>query len=173
MNLLKILSTIKPDSPKKLLLPLLILIGMLFIAFGNFTQGNKPKPATANVETTNETQYLYDLQGRLENVLSQINGAGEVKVMLTLAASSQNVIATDEKISENITETTKITNKDTKIVTSKNEPLIIQELKPKIEGVVIVSTGAKNPNIALQINKAVVALTGVKTHKVVVLEKSK
>ena len=91
--------------------------------------------------------------------------------MITLSGGAQNVPAVDEKFNENINGDAKTTSRDTKVVTTKDKPLILQELKPKIEGVVVVSKGANNPEVALQLNEAVVALTGVKTHKVVVLPK--
>jgi len=160
------------ERGKKLLLPCLLLVGLLLVAFGNWSGGSgKVREATAEVWQATEQEYLYDLQDRLEAVLSQISGAGEVSVMLTLAGGAQNVLATDEKINENVNGENKTTSRDSKVVTTKDKPLVLQELKPKIEGVVVVSAGANNPHISMQLNQAVVALTGVKTHKVVVLPK--
>jgi len=176
MSLAKIMEFGKSALGKKLILPLLILVGMLLIAFGNFWgSSNKAKPAEASVANSqdSEAQYVSDLEGKLEGVLSQINGAGEVSVMITLADSGQSVVATNDQSSQSTTDTSSSVNKNSTIVTSNNQPVIVQELKPKIEGVVVVASGASNANVSMQIARATVALTGVGLSKVVVVEKSK
>lgn len=176
------LSELKPVL-KKFSAYILLIIGLLFIAFGNFgssstaTQAFSPSAENQTQLQSINRAFVEEMQIRLESVLREISGVGEVTVMLTLASSSKTVIASDERISENITQSsdgttrTQNINRDVKVATLRDQPLILQELEPQIEGVVVVAEGANNQNIARSINQAVVALTGVKTHRVVVLAK--
>jgi len=161
---------------KKWILPSLLILGMLLIAIGSWSGGkSKANPATAAATnaSTSEDTYVTDLENRLEGVLGQINGAGDVSVMVTLSGGSQDVLATNDKTSENSTSSGTTTSKDSTVVTANNAPLVLQELKPEIQGVVVVASGANNPNIVVQISQAVVALTGITVNKVVVLPKTK
>ncbi|MDR1101926.1 MAG: hypothetical protein LBL34_06205 [Clostridiales bacterium] len=139
-------------------------------------QTTAPEPQVSGEQTAKNT-YINEMQQRLSGMLEQISGVGEVEVMLTISASAQTVVASDEKYSENITQNsdgstkTQQTNKDVKVTTLRDQPLVLQEIEPKIEGVVVVASGANSTKIVLDITQAVVALTGVKSHKVAVFSK--
>ena len=47
-------------------------------------------------------------------------------------------------------------------------PIVVQELYPDIEGVVVVCEGGDNSELALHIKEAVVALFSIDAHKIVV-----
>lgn len=100
---------------------------------------------------------------------------GEVYVMITLKSGKQIVVATDEKTNEQLLSDTSKKNeniqKDTKITLVNDKPLILQELSPQIEGVVITAQGAGSIDVQSKIIKAATALLDVAPHKVAVFEK--
>lgn len=49
-------------------------------------------------------------------------------------------------------------------------PVTQSTIKPKIEGAIITSTGARNSEVKLKITQAVEAATGLATHKIQVFE---
>ena len=124
-------------------------------------------------ETKNSDTFSYDLsekeeilENRLSEAISQINGAGKAKVMLTFDSSEEFLFAgnSDEEKDE-----TKIeTKSEFVIVEGKNgeEPLLIKKNEAKIRGVLIICEGGDNPLIKEKIIEAVCALLDISSNKV-------
>ena len=54
----------------------------------------------------------------------------------------------------------------------QNEEIIVQKtISPKLEGAIIIASGANNANVKANIIQAVEAATGLATHKIQVFEK--
>ncbi len=150
------------------------------------TDSNKKLAQT--VETENEELEIENKDGLisdLENILSKINGVGEVKVMITYSETSKIVPVYNEDSTEEITEeedaqggTRKVTQTDNKkevIYEEKDgeKTLITQSIvSPKIEGAIITAKGANNSTVKTNIIQAVEAVTGLATHKIQVFEMS-
>lgn len=95
-------------------------------------------------EEPKETQedaldYVSKLEKKLENLLSKIEGAGEVYVMIALQESEELVV-----------------EKDT----------IIQTIYPKVEGVAVVAEGAGTGRVTQHITEVVQVLFDLELHKV-------
>ena len=67
------------------------ILGLVILIFSIPTK-KEVKPIQ-NIEHTNN--YERDLELRLENLLSQVYGVGNVKVMITLASSKEIILAED------------------------------------------------------------------------------
>ena len=128
----------------------------------------------------------YNLEKSLENILSKINGAGNVQVLLTYSESSQVVPLTNDNYTQKQTEETDTSGGNRKIdETSKSSEIIYEEkdgeksiitkkvIMPKVEGALILADGASNATVKTNIIQAVEALTGIATHKIQVLEMQK
>jgi len=113
-------------------------------------------------------EYILSLEKRVGETLSKIQGVGDVYVMITLQSGAEKILATDEKSS---TTSTEQTQRDSKVTVVDNEPLVVTELVPQIEGIVIAADGAADVRIKEQIHQAVMALLGVKSHKIAVFPK--
>ena len=119
----------------------------------------------------------------LKNILSQINGAGEVDVLLTYSETSEFIPIYNENINESTTEEID-TSGGKRIINSKdNQKEVIYEevaegkkivtkkvISPKIEGAIIIAKGAKDFNVKNNIIQAVEAATGLAIHKIQVFE---
>ena len=124
-----------------------------------------------------------DISKDLENILSNITGAGEVKVLLTYSETSQIVPLYNENINESITEETDTSGGKRTINSKDNQKEVIYEegtggkkvvtqkiVSPKIEGAIITAKGARDANIKNNIIQAVEAATGLAIHKIQVFE---
>lgn len=113
-----------------------------------------------------------DLEKKLEEILKNINGVGNVKVLLTYSESSKTIAMYNEDSTKNDTEETdtqggnrKITQTSTKKeviyqeVDGKKIPITQSVVKPQIEGAVVTAVGAKNVEVKASIVQAVEAAT--------------
>jgi stage III sporulation protein AG len=150
----------------------LTILGLLMMGFVlmMYVDGKSDKPKTEETEIQYEVKED-DLNISLENILSQINGAGEVKVLLTYKYGRELVPAYD--ISEDYSNegTSEKRKTESKVIMSdKNTPLILKERYPQVEGVLIVAKGGGNENVRNALISAAQALLGVEAHKIEVLE---
>ena len=108
-----------------------------------------------------------DLEDRLGEILSSVQGAGKVKILLTQAQGEQTVYQTDtQEREEALTE-------DTVIVTSSDRSqngLVCQRNPPKYQGAVIVCQGADKAAVRLALVEAVSKATGLSTDAITVLK---
>ena len=125
-----------------------------------------------------------DIETKLANILSNINGVGNVKVLLTYSETSTYVPIYNENTKDsNTTETDSsggsrtISEKDSqKEVIFKEdgsgnkEPITKNIISPKIEGAIITAQGADDANVKASIIQAVEAATGLATHKIQVFK---
>lgn len=108
-----------------------------------------------------------DLEDRLGEILSSVQGAGKVKILLTQARGEQTVYQTD------IQERVDSLNEDTVIVTGSDrnqQGLICQKISPKYLGAVIVCQGADKAVVRLALVEAVSNATGLSTDAITVLK---
>ena len=132
-----------------------------------------------NIETTGSE----DLEKKLENILSKIEGVGDVKVCINYSESSEVVAMFNENSKVSTTEETdtsggirKIQQTDSqKDIVYKEDngektPITKKVVQPKIEGAIITAKGASNANTKANIIQAVEAVTGLASHKIQVFE---
>ena len=139
---------------------------------------------TVGVVQVNNDLTQDDLEMKLENILKKISGVGDVKVMLTYSESSvlkpiynedSSVSNTNETDSSGGTRTVTETDSQREVVYKENndgskEPLTQSISSPKIEGAIIVASGAEDANVKSSIVQAVEAATGLATHKIQVFK---
>lgn len=155
----------------------------------------KPKTPTADKAVVQEEKTLFQeeatsrdsfeagLEKRLEEALSQVEGAGKVKVLLTISYGREIVVAENSTVDETDTKETdkdggsrEISSKKTdskKIMLSEGggeEPLILKEIAPRIEGVILVAQGGDNVVLKDALIKATATVLGIESHKVQVLK---
>jgi stage III sporulation protein AG len=137
--------------------------------------GNRPA-----ADTQPQNSPLMELENRLAEILSSINGAGRVDVMIMYSGSMELVLANTTTSSSNTTvdnsgggrETSNNTQTSTPILVNRNGqtfPLVIKEIMPDITGVLIVAEGARNIGVRMEILRAVQTLLGVSAENVEIL----
>ena len=139
-----------------------------------------------NVSTSqNEAESTEVLEKKLEDILSKIQGVGEVSVCINYSESSEVVAMYNENSKTSTTEenddserTRKIEKTDTQkdIIYQEDDgtktPITAKIVKPKIEGAIITAQGVNDANVKNNIIQAVEAVTGLATHKIQVFEMS-
>ena len=152
-----------------------ILILLLICFAGNNTfsfLSNKQATASSssNIMYVSTSDYVLGIESKLKSILSNINGAGKVEVMISVDGSSEIQFATDETITTNGQTTEKTINIVFVTKDGVNQPIITSEKLPKINGVVVVSSGAKNTKVKLQLMSAVQTLINIDCDKIQILE---
>lgn len=131
-----------------------------------------------------ENETTINLEAQLENILSKIQGVGEVKAFINYSESSQIVAMYNETTKTSNTEENDTSGGTRKIEETDSQKDIIYEesddgakkpitqkvIEPKLEGAIITAKGASNPEIKANIIQAVEAVTGLSTHKIQVFE---
>lgn len=130
-----------------------------------------------------EERYAADLEKRLTEVLSQMEGVGKVKVMITLKTSRELVVEKDQSAARSATNESDsqggvrvITDTDSSESTvystdgSVSRPYVAKTFAPEIEGVLVVAQGAGKGTVNRTIVEIVGALFGVEAHKVAVVK---
>lgn len=143
---------------------------------GNNNNNNTNSPVGAQEVSSDDgitiSKKLLDYEEQkkqeLKDILSKIDGVGEVEVEIYFESSEVLVPATNSSIQTSETEEqdnnggNRVTKQETQgtTVVMKNdsntsEPFIAKTYKPQITGVIIVAEGAKSSKITYEIQKAV------------------
>ena len=152
-----------------------------YTAAGDGTAGYDGTAGTGYV--WEQEQYIKKMEAKAESLLSGVNGAGQVKVMITLRASSEQVVEKDMPVTRSQTSeqdsqggsrmVSEFATEDATVYRKGNgyeEPYVVKTLSPSVEGVVVVAEGAGNGEVSKNLSEAVQILFGVEAHRVKVLK---
>lgn len=142
---------------------LLIAAGILLLTLPRSdTNNTSEEPAAA------EEDFSVDaLEDHLCAILSEINGAGRVSVMLTVESGMKRVFAQNTMIEQESDAARR--ESETVIVSygsGTEDAVLVQQIYPKFQGALIVADGGGDPSVKLELTKAVAALTGLGTDKI-------
>lgn len=161
---------------KKWKYPLLVLaIGAILVLFSQ-----KPEPKEENLPTEPEPavlqeDYTAQTERRLEEILSSVDGAGKVRVMLTVKGSDVTFYQTDtEQTSEELSEGSRSSIQHKTVIMNGSgeydKPAVVKTEFPTFQGALIVSEGADNAAVRLALVSAVSSLLGLGTDKISVMK---
>lgn len=140
----------------EIIVPVIFGAVLLLIVFGNFQTADGSSTTTYDL-----TEYAKVMEQRVAKVLSQIDGAGKVDVMINFEKGVEMIPATNTD-----------GDKDT-IVLVSGKPVVLAEIQPKISGVLVVAEGAGNVKVKLELTKAVCTLLSVDSNYIEIFTKSK
>lgn len=179
----------KKDNKKNIenLVVLAIVLIVTIIAINYIWKGGNKKNksdsnkmlAEVNIIEETETASNNDLEQKLKKILSNINGVGEVEVLITYSQTSVINPVYNEDLGESITEeedtsggkrTISTTNNKKEVVCSDNKVITQSVTSPQIQGAVIIAKGASDAKVKSNIIQAVEAATGLSTYKIQVFE---
>ena len=120
--------------------------------------------------------YSDSMEIKLKEILSEIKGVGEVKIMINLEDTAEivpafNTTTVNEQTNENDAQggVRTISRDDSKqeVVTSKGDSLmVIKEVKPNVKGVIVVAEGAEDIEVKEKLYSAVKTVLGISGNKV-------
>lgn len=119
-------------------------------------------------------EYCEKLELKLVEVLKNIDGVGNISVMVTVESSPEIKIASnsDEKtntVSNSAGTTTTSTSLQKPIIinsSGEDSAMVLYEILPKVTGVVVVADGAKDIRVKMDLFNAIQALLGVSNNNI-------
>ena len=129
--------------------------------------GGEENPASGGTESQNEngeeTFQVEEMERRLEEALSRVDGAGEVTVVLTVKSGARQILAQDSSRSgeESSTSTVVVSTGS-----GTEDAVVLQQVYPQYQGALVVCPGGGDPAVCLKLVDAVSALTGLGADKI-------
>ncbi|OAT86536.1 hypothetical protein [Desulfotomaculum copahuensis] len=151
------------------------------------TGGAAPAPVTQKVQPSvsgdsSMGREEVALEDKLQQVLSQVAGAGRVDVTVRLASSQSEDYAVNASTTRKTTQekdqsggtrvTTENTDTGQMVLLRENQgdtPVVRQEQAARIAGVLVVAAGAQDPQVKARLFEAVRVALGVEPQKILVL----
>jgi len=168
------------------------ILGVILLLSGGIldrlSSKSSPDIPTEIVKSNTPINRSYEdaLEEKMTIILSRVKGAGTVAVTITLENSSiqehaKNITkeskVTQEKDAGGGIRTTTETKESEQILLSKengvDRPVIVQEIKPMIKGVLVIADGAYDSVVKANLTKAVEAGLGIPPYKITVLAQRK
>lgn len=152
------------ETIKQFRYPLLILLLGVFLMLFPM---EKKQMENENVESQMKT---LDLTAQMEELLSLVEGAGRVRVLLTLESGpishfQEDVRSTtDAQTTQMQTETVLVSGE------GKELPLTVKMTYPTYKGAVIICQGADHASVRLNLIRAVSSLTGLSSDQITVVK---
>lgn len=141
------------------------IAGMLMILFFGGNENEEPNETIVTEPTANVwTDYSSDTERRLEELLSAIDGVGDVKVMISFSSTEEYIYAQAEKINGEKTENEYVTVRNG----NSEEALLRQVNTPDITGVAVVCGGGKSDRVREEIYRTVTAVLGIPAGRIYV-----
>ena len=190
--MLQIFSKDKVGENKKLIENLVLFLVLFIIVIVVMNTLTKESSKEENSSLTNQvnaiikTEKEETLEEKMENILSFIQGAGKVEVLITyengieqipMYDSKQNTTITEEMDKSGGTRKTEEISQEQNIIFEEtgNEkvPVIKQMITPEIVGVLVVAEGAESLAVKENLMKAVEASLNVPSHRIQVFARKK
>lgn len=136
------------------LILIILIIGVIIMLFPSFIK-SEPK--------YDKPSAVIDEEERLCRILSEVNGAGKVSVMITYYGTTEKDIAYEVKTasSDGIR-----ASEDKKAVMSGSEPMVVKETYPDVKGVIVTAQGAESAAVKRKLTEAVTAALDIPEYRV-------
>lgn len=146
-------------------LGIIFIIGIVFmIGSGGLKKENNTAEQKSTVQNLTEEE-------RLSEILSDIDGAGKVSVMITYYGTAEKNLAYETK-TESIQDDVKSESTEEKsVITAKDEPMVVNETYPKVKGVIITAEGADSAYVRQAIAEGAAAVLDVAPHRICIYKK--
>ena len=131
-----------------------------------FAPGEKEEKS-AETSAPAESGY-FEIENRLEKILSGVKGAGEVEVMIVFKDDGRENIAMNREYQR---DGERVKSGETAVLTSGKNAVIVKKNLPEVQGVIVTAQGAGDEKIKENLKNAVAAALPVAYHRIEVLEK--
>lgn len=145
---------------------LVLAAGLVLLALPTGTAGERE--ADSENSAVQESFDLEEFEEKLARILSQVEGAGETEVVLTLKSGSRQVLAQDVEQDGSRTSRTTVTVGGG----SEKQVVALQTVSPQFQGAVVVCPGGDDPQVRLRLSQAVSALTGLGSDRISICKRT-
>lgn len=150
---------------------LIVLLGVLLMLI----------PSTKKTGVKQQTSYpdadepfsLEETEEKMEEILSQIEGVGKLRIMLTLSSGPQLQLASDlDRTGDGMTGDGRDRRETVTINRGSGyqEVIVTRQIYPVYRGAVVVCQGAGSSSVRLAVTEAVSALTGLSTDRITIVK---
>ncbi|MCL2048619.1 MAG: hypothetical protein FWG87_07805 [Defluviitaleaceae bacterium] len=142
-------------------------------------------PHADHAHGSEQEKFFYEqaMEHRLEEFFALVEGAGKVRVMVSPLGGRETVFAVDTNMSQSHTteqdsqggtrETRSHQSHEQTVIISNRQgadtPLVLREIQPRIEGIVIIAEGGDSPFVREALTRAARAVLGLDAHMIQVL----
>lgn len=164
---------------------IIIIIGFVGIALifisGMFAEKEEIEPQHEETIPVTADDYRKQLEQELSDIISRIDGAGEVCILITMETTTEDVYAVEKKTEEKNSNSSSSDGgnsdgeyrEENKYVTVKRkdgseDAVLEKQIMPKIRGVLVVCDGGGNSVIKEKITQAVSGVLNISGGKVFV-----
>ena len=155
---------------------LILLLGLVLVAIPT-REKTQPQQTVETAPAASEEEHddLEQLETKLSRLLSSMEGAGRVEVILRYASGPRTVYQTDstqEVTTDAEGKTTAVTVETVLAAagSSTESPLTVQTMSPDFQGAVVAAEGADNAAVKLNLVNAVSSLTGLGAGDITVIK---
>lgn len=144
---------------------MILALGMFLLLLPGKERGAAADPVS---EHEGNVFDLDELERRMEKILSGIDGAGDLSLMLTVKSGVEEIYALDREYSE---DDDRMEERITTVLVSEDDgkrPAVVRYDNPVFQGALVVCDGGDDPAVRLCITKALSALTGLGADKITV-----
>lgn len=144
-------------------------VALLLIPYG----GDKKSAADSTAADTDVAAADTDTERRMEEILTKIDGVGELHLMLTADTGAARQLAQNTQLSySGATEAPDDYQRSSEVVLSgsADAPVVTQTRCPTWRGALVVCQGGGNPQVQLAVTQAVAALTGLGSDRITVVK---
>lgn len=154
---------------------LILLLGIALLLLPSGKKETKTQIAEVPQTAADDDTYAAQTEQKLTLLLSKIEGAGKVEVMLTLRTGSRTRYLTDTQNSEETSDSgTQRTSEQKTVILSEGSAYDRAAVSavdyPLFQGALIISEGADSASVKLALTQAVAALTGLSSDQITVVK---
>ena len=159
----------KIRNDRKLLIIAVVMIGgiiLTVISSFDIGEGNNEPTSVRTEEHFNESEYTAQLENKLEEMISLINGAGETRVIVTLECDYETVYAKDGSVAKD----NDSTDEDSEYIIIDSQDiqggLVLKTVTPKIRGVAVVCAGGDSIHVKTAVTELLSAVLDIGTNHI-------
>lgn len=160
----KVSDSIRNADRKTRIILAVALLGILLILLSEFIP--KTQSADSKKNDSQYGDYISTLEKKTESLVSDIQGVGRCKVMITLESADESIFARNTK--ENQSDSSY--SKDDEYVFYEGEngkaPVLIKQYFPAVQGVAVVCDGADNTAVRESVINSISSLYGISVSKI-------
>lgn len=145
---------------------ILVAVGLVLVAWP--TRPASTQTSESQAQQAEETFSVEELEQRLSQAISRIQGAGDATVLLSLDQGVERVLAEDQVEEQGEGESSR---EQTTVICSGDdgeEVVLLTQYYPSFRGALVVCPGGDDPQVRLAVTQAVSALTGLGSDRITI-----
>ena len=142
------------------------VLAMLLLLLSELLPSGTTQKAAVSTQTATVSQYQTQLEQQLEELISQLQGAGHTTVMVTLSTGEETVYAVD-------TQTGDMQQQETHVLLQDGSALAETTYLPQVCGVAVLCEGGGDVRVAARITELLHSLLDLPTNRICVEQRKR